>query len=190
MFLRVVPPNGPSTSRFPQSKQSATRFRLLSSKTLQTVFGIRSNDAVTASLYASRRREKKGLLLAKYKEIQSPSKANLCRVFFFFILPLPRNITKIGGMFTEKEKVIGVIDITSGGILITDAVWASALPVTTDSSLTLGLDIPAGKIPVLSMMRGGKRLLVIDVDGVWKNTAMVENVTVENPLTNEEVEKW
>jgi len=126
--------------------------------------------------------------IRKYNRPQKQTSAGFS--FFFFILPLPRNITKIGGMFTEKEKVIGVIDITSGGILITDAVWASALPVTTDSSLTLGLDIPAGKIPVLSMMRGGKRLLVIDVDGVWKNTAMVENVTVENPLTNEEVEKW
>lgn len=93
-------------------------------------------------------------------------------------------------MFTEKEKVIGVIDVTSGGILITDAVWASALPATTDSSLTLSLDIPIGKVPVLSMMRGGKRLLVIDIDGMWKNTNMVENVTVENPLTNEEVERW
>jgi hypothetical protein len=93
-------------------------------------------------------------------------------------------------MFTEKEKVIGVIDITSGGILITDAVWASALPVTTDSSLTLDLDVPTGKVPILAMMRGGKRLLVIDIDGVWKNTSIMDNVTVENPLTNEEVEKW
>jgi len=93
-------------------------------------------------------------------------------------------------MFTEKEKVVGVIDVTSGGILITDAVWASALPITTDSSLTLDLSVPAGKIPILSMMRGGKRLLIIDIDGMWKNTNMAENVAVENPLSADEVEKW
>jgi hypothetical protein len=93
-------------------------------------------------------------------------------------------------MFTEKEKVVGVIDINSGGILVTDAVWASALPVTTDSSLTLDLGIPAGKLPVLALMRGGKRLLIIDVDGMWKNTSIAESVEVENPLSKEEVEKW
>jgi hypothetical protein len=93
-------------------------------------------------------------------------------------------------MFTDKEKVVGVIDVTSGGILITDAVWASALPITTDSSLTLDLSVPAGKIPILSLMRGGKRLLIIDIDGMWKNTNMAENVEVRNPLSNEEVEKW
>lgn len=93
-------------------------------------------------------------------------------------------------MFTEKEKVVGVIDISSGGILVTDAVWASALPVTTDSSLTLDLGIPAGKLPVLALMRGGKRLLIIDVDGMWKNTSIAESVEVENPLSKEEVEKW
>jgi hypothetical protein len=93
-------------------------------------------------------------------------------------------------MFTDKEKVVGVIDVTSGGILVTDAVWASALPITTDSSLTLDLSVPAGKIPILSLMRGGKRLLIIDIDGMWKNTNMAENVEVRNPLSNEEVEKW
>jgi hypothetical protein len=93
-------------------------------------------------------------------------------------------------MFTEKEKVVGVIDVNSGGILVTDAVWASALPLTTDSSLTLDLGVPAGKIPVLAMMRGGKRLLVLDIDGMWRNTNIIENVEVENPLSNEEVEKW
>jgi hypothetical protein len=31
---------------------------------------------------------------------------------------------------------------------------------------------------------------VLDIDGMWRNTNIIENVEVENPLSNEEVEKW
>lgn len=89
-------------------------------------------------------------------------------------------------MFTDNEKVIGVIDVNSGGIMITDVVWKSALPLTSDQSVALDLDLPQGKIPVIAVMRGGKRLLILDLDGMWKNTALEENVLVENPVTQEE----
>jgi hypothetical protein len=89
-------------------------------------------------------------------------------------------------MFTDNEKVIGVIDVNSGGIMITDVVWKSALPLTSDQSVALDLDLPQGKIPVIAVMRGGKRLLILDLDGMWKNTALEENVIVENPVTQEE----
>lgn len=85
-------------------------------------------------------------------------------------------------MFTEKEKVIGVVDIGSGGIMITDAVWASAIPATTDSHVTLDLQLPTGKVPVISIMKGGKRFLIIDLDNMWRNTNIAEAVTVENPV--------
>lgn len=89
-------------------------------------------------------------------------------------------------MFTDNEKVIGVIDVNSGGIMITDVVWKSALPLTSDQSVALDLELPQGKIPVIAVMRGGKRLLILDLDGMWKNTALEENVLVENPVTQEE----
>lgn len=89
-------------------------------------------------------------------------------------------------MFTENEKVIGVIDVNSGGIMITDAVWKSALPLTSDQSVALDLELPPGKIPVIATMKGGKRLLILDLDGMWKNTTLEENVTVENPVPEEE----
>jgi hypothetical protein len=89
-------------------------------------------------------------------------------------------------MFTDNEKVIGVIDVNSGGIMITDVVWKSALPLTSDQSVALDLDLPQGKVPVIAVMRGGKRLLILDLDGMWKNTALEENVLVENPVTQEE----
>ena len=94
-------------------------------------------------------------------------------------------------MFTDNEKVIGVIDVNSGGIMITDAVWKSALPLTSDQSVALDLELPPGKIPVIATMKGGKRLLILDLDGMWKHTAIEENVMVENPVPedNEETEE-
>jgi hypothetical protein len=97
-------------------------------------------------------------------------------------------------MFTDKEKVIGVVDVGSGGIMITDAVWASAIPATTDSHMTLDLRLPVGKIPIISVMKGGKRFLIIDLDNMWRNTNMSEAVTVENPVqevpAEGESEEW
>jgi hypothetical protein len=91
-------------------------------------------------------------------------------------------------MFTDNEKVIGVIDVNSGGIMITDVVWKSALPLTSDQSVALDLDLPQGKVPVIAVMRGGKRLLILDLDGMWKNTTLAENVTVENPVPEDKEE--
>lgn len=82
--------------------------------------------------------------------------------------------------------------------MITDAVWASAIPATTDVHVTLDLQLPVGKVPIISVMKGGKRLLIIDIDGMWKNTNMIESIPVENPVTDpsqgiireREAEEW
>jgi len=92
-------------------------------------------------------------------------------------------------MFTESEKVIGVVDVNSGGLMIMDAVWKSALPLTSDQSIALDLELPPGKIPVIAVLKGGKRLLILDLDGMWKNTGMPENIGVENPVEETDDEK-
>lgn len=93
-------------------------------------------------------------------------------------------------MFTEEGKIIGFVDVGSGGVLITDAVWASSMPVTTEGQILLDLRLPKGRIPVISVMKEGKRLLILDIDSLCEQPIPAEEVKVNNPVEIGESEEW
>lgn len=68
-------------------------------------------------------------------------------------------------LFPDKEAVIGHIETNSGGILLTDGGWEDDLPLTTQESLALDLNIESSaKIPVFAFRKNNKRFLVLAID--------------------------
>ena len=67
--------------------------------------------------------------------------------------------------FPAEETIIGYVDTDSGGLLITDAAWESALPRATHKHTAIDFgDIPSCRIPVYAKLVGGRRFVIIDID--------------------------
>ena len=82
--------------------------------------------------------------------------------------------------FSEKETIVGYIETDSGGVLMTDLVWAEDIPSVTQERVRLELDLDKCKIPVIAVRKGQKRYLIVSLDDAKDMPSMPEIVTVEN----------
>jgi hypothetical protein len=82
----------------------------------------------------------------------------------------------------QKEIIVGHVETDSGGLLLTDAIWESALPPTTLDRISIDLELPAGKIPVIAGMRNGKRFLIIDIDGVIPANHLTDDIPTDEKV--------
>jgi hypothetical protein len=92
--------------------------------------------------------------------------------------------------FTEKETLIGYIETDSGTLLLSDGIWASSFPLTTQQSLSLDIGDERKSFPVYTIMRGGQRFLLIALDSNAVSTPIPpdeEQVVVDQPLTDDEI---
>ena len=81
-------------------------------------------------------------------------------------------------MFPDKEMVIGHIETSSGGVLLTDGGWEGDLPLSTQESVALDLNVDPGKIPVIAVRKNNKRFLILAVDDAISSSIISEAVTV------------
>ncbi|RLI88004.1 MAG: hypothetical protein DRP01_00190 [Archaeoglobales archaeon] len=84
-------------------------------------------------------------------------------------------------IFTEKPTLVGYIETNSGGILMADGAWEESLPPTTDSRISIDLEVDAGKIPVYAVNHAGKRSLLINIDDIILHTSQ-EQVDISDPI--------
>lgn len=79
----------------------------------------------------------------------------------------------------DAQNTIGYIDTVSGSLLLTDGIWKASLPITNEQTIAVDLDAANARIPVYAVMRNGKRMLIIDIDGAQENTRVETPVQVE-----------
>jgi hypothetical protein len=80
--------------------------------------------------------------------------------------------------FKEQEQLVGYVDTNSGGLLITDMIWSTHKTAHEQIILDLeGLD--QVRIPVKSVIQGGKRRLIIEIDEALDRTKDQDVVDVE-----------
>lgn len=92
--------------------------------------------------------------------------------------------------FQDKEIVIGHVETSAGGVLLTDGGWEEDLPKTTQESLALDLNVEPGKIPIIAVRKNNKRFLILAIDDMV-NTSFLKNVAtvvdkVDEPKPEEE----
>jgi len=96
-------------------------------------------------------------------------------------------------LFHDKDSIVGHVETNSGGLLLTDGGWEDDLPLTTQESLALDLNIDAVKIPVIAVRKNNKRFLILAIDDavpVNFASAAVEIIDkVEEPKDEEEAAK-
>lgn len=92
--------------------------------------------------------------------------------------------------FTEAEQHIGYIETDSGMILFADGIWGNSMPAVDQQALLIDIETERAKFPVYTMMRGGRRFLLIALDTNILNTPTTtdnDRVAVEEPLTEEDL---
>ena len=85
-------------------------------------------------------------------------------------------------LFSEKEIVIGHIETSAGGVLLTDGGWEEDLPKTTQESLALDLDIDPGKIPVIATRKNNKRFLILAIDDAEPQSLVSDKVEIKDQV--------
>jgi len=91
-----------------------------------------------------------------------------------------------GTTFPESNpKIVGYVDTDSGGLLITDSLWASSLPGVSQRRFERDLEIPEQRIPIKAFRKGSKRYLLIELDEGITLTAKSDLVDVEDPGVKE-----
>ena len=84
--------------------------------------------------------------------------------------------------FPAEETIIGYVDTDSGGLLITDAAWESALPRATHKHTAIDFgDIPSCRIPVYAKLVGGRRFVIIDIDAAQDLKVDTDTVAIDSP---------
>lgn len=92
-------------------------------------------------------------------------------------------------LFHDQETVIGHIEISAGGVLLTDSGWEEDLPKTTQESLALDLDMEPGKIPVIAVRKNNKRFLILAIDDMINTSFAGNTVTVVDKVEEPEDEE-
>ena len=82
-------------------------------------------------------------------------------------------------VFAEKMTLVGHIDTDSGGLLLTDSLWAEQLPNVAQRKFNRDMGIKSQRIPVYTTTQGGKRYLLIGLDEGESLIKNKETVTVE-----------
>ena len=95
-------------------------------------------------------------------------------------------------LFHTKETVIGHVETSAGGLLLTDGGWEEDLPITTQKSIALDLNIDPSLIPVISVIKNNKRFLILAIDDAEERPFISKEVEitdkVEIPKEDEEEE--
>lgn len=87
-------------------------------------------------------------------------------------------------LFTEKEQIIGHINVTSGSLLITDGIWNSkSIHYKDKQIIDLEEDNPLS-IPVTTILQNNRRFILIDLDAASINTVDTD-VMVEGSKNND-----
>jgi hypothetical protein len=96
-------------------------------------------------------------------------------------------------LFHDKETLVGYVETSAGGILLTDGGWEDDLPLTTQESLSIDLNIESSRIPVIAVRKNDKRFLILALDDAIKTSFLNEVVEtidkVEIPKDEEEGEE-
>lgn len=77
----------------------------------------------------------------------------------------------------DIEQLIGYVDTDSGGLLITDMIWD--MPKTSPKRTCLDLKLGQVRIPVKTVIKDGKRRLIIEIDEALDRTEDQDVVEVE-----------
>ena len=83
-------------------------------------------------------------------------------------------------LFQNKETVIGYIETSAGGVLLTDGGWEEDVPLTTQESTALDLNIEPSRIPVIAVRKNGKRFLILAIDDATPSTFINSKVDIED----------
>lgn len=83
-------------------------------------------------------------------------------------------------LFQDKEIVIGHIETSAGGVLLTDGGWEEDVPLTTQESMALDLNIKPSRIPVIAVRKNNKRFLILAIDDATPSKFINDAVTIED----------
>jgi hypothetical protein len=78
-------------------------------------------------------------------------------------------------LFQNQERLVGYVETSAGSVFLTDGVWEKDLPLTTQESLALDLDVEPCRLPVIAVRKNDKRFLIIAVDDGIKKS-FVDNI--------------
>jgi len=85
-------------------------------------------------------------------------------------------------LFKEKEQLVGYVTLDSGCLLLVDGVWDSAqIKQSEKIRLDLGETQPI-RVPVTTVLQGGRRYVLLDIDGASRLPALNPLVEVEDPV--------
>ncbi len=92
-------------------------------------------------------------------------------------------------MFESKEKVVGYLESSAGGVLLTDGGWEEDLPLTTQESVALDLNIEPGKIPVIAVRKNNKRFIILAIDDAVQQSFLKDLVETTDQVVIPKEEK-
>ena len=87
-------------------------------------------------------------------------------------------------LFTEKERVIGHVELDSGSLMITDGIWETSLGIAEKNRVVVDLNMDKVRLPIIATRQGNQRFLLIPIDLAEPvSVSLDQTVSVEDPVT-------
>jgi hypothetical protein len=86
--------------------------------------------------------------------------------------------------FTEKEQIVGYVELHSGSIILVDGIVEPDINLSQRSYVSLDLGLDRKRVPIVATQQGGRRYLLIPLEAATP----IENPAGETVQTEDQVE--